>query len=294
VLAATGEMGFFTFGGENLPNSQEMRETYGSKNFINASAVGVFRELRDAKLMDEFVVPEARAEVQRCLPALVDAAIGFHEVTGHGSGKVSSTLQGDPAKLLAPYYSAMEEGRANLVALYLIGDPKTVQIGLLPDAACARVWPTMAEAWTMMDLASMPEGDRIEEDHMQGDFVRLGIFLEKGVTKVEDRNGKLYFTVKDVDAWRRATGELLTEHQRIKATGDRAAMGALVEKYGSRLNTAWRDHVVARVKSLNLPRALATVPPVLTPIRDAKGHVIDAKAEQVTSLDAYLDVLEGS
>ncbi|WP_394843083.1 dipeptidyl peptidase 3 [Pendulispora brunnea] len=294
VLAATGEAGFFTFGGVNLPNSQEMRETHGSKNFINESSLTVFRELRDAKLLDEFVAAESRAEVQRCLPYLVDAAVGFHEVTGHGSGKVSSTLQGDPSKLLAPYYSAMEEGRANLVANYLIGDPKTVQIGLLPDAACARVYPSLEEAMTLEFLSWVPEGDRIEEDHMQGAFIRLGIFLEKGVTKVEERNGKIFFTVKDPDAWRRAAGELLTEHQRIKATGDKAAMAALVEKYGSRLNTTWRDQVIARVKSLNLPRALATVPPVLTPIRDAKGQVIDAKAEQVTSLDAYLDVLEGS
>jgi hypothetical protein len=44
----------------------------------------------------------------------VAAFIGFHEVTGHGSGKVSPTLRDDPAKLLSPYYATMEEGRADL------------------------------------------------------------------------------------------------------------------------------------------------------------------------------------
>jgi hypothetical protein len=43
--------------------------------------------------------------------------------------------------LAAPHYLTMEEGRADLVADYLTGDPKTVEIGVLPDAGCARIVP---------------------------------------------------------------------------------------------------------------------------------------------------------
>ncbi len=291
VLGATGDAGFYTFGGVNLPNAAELREKYGSKNFLSISVSETREALIVRKLADEFVAPESRAEAQRCLSALRFAAVAFHEVTGHGSGKVKPGV-GEPDKVFGSYGSVLEEGRANLVADYMMGDAKTLEIGLLPDAGCVRVWPAVFEAAHLQNLLLVPTGDRIEEGHLQGDWVFFGVLQEKGIVSLEDRDGKTYIVVKDLDAWRRAAGELLAEHQRIKATGDRAALVALVEKYGTHLNTALRDQVVARVKALHLPRAVATVPPMLTPIRDATGKVIDAKAEQVTSLDAYLDALE--
>ncbi|WP_437484704.1 hypothetical protein WME75_45590 [Sorangium sp. So ce1014] len=89
-----------------------------------------------------------------------------------------------------------------------------------------------------------------------------------------------------------ASGELLAELQRIKATGDREALKALVESCGTRINPAWRDEVLARLKALNLPRVIATVPPMITPVRDAGGKIVDATAEQTTSLDAYIAAME--
>ncbi|WP_394824963.1 dipeptidyl-peptidase 3 family protein [Pendulispora albinea] len=291
VLGAAGEAGFFTLRGLNLPNDADFRATYGTKSFMMASTEDA-RVLVAAKLVDEFVPAESRAEVKRCFAALRFVGVALHEVTGHGSGKVKADLAGTPEALLAPYFSAMEEGRANLVVHYLSGDPKTVELGLLPDAGCAKVAPAWYDAAVLASLRSIPKGDRIEESHMQGDFVRLGVFLEKGVIVPEERDGKLFLVTKDPEAWRRAAGELLVEHQRIRATGDKAALTRLVEKYATHVNAAWRDQVVSRYESLNLPRAIITVPPVLTPIRDAKGTVVDAKAEQVGSLDAYLDVIE--
>ncbi|HWL86180.1 MAG TPA: hypothetical protein VNO21_10280, partial [Polyangiaceae bacterium] len=291
VIAATGAAGFFTFSGVNLPNPADLRETYGSKNFISLSIGDVRSEIVGKRTIEEFVPAESRADAERCAQHLRYAGVAFHEVVGHGSGKVSPAA-GDPHKALSPYYGTLEEGRANLVAHYMSGDPKALELGLLPDAACVRVWPTFYEAASLQLMVWTPEGDRIEEDHMRGDYIRQGIFREKGVVTVEEREGKIFLIVKDPEAWRRAAGELLAEHQRIKATGDKVALVALVEKYGTHLNTAWRDQVVARTKALNLPRGIATVPPILTPIRDASDKVIDAKAEQVTSLDVYLDILE--
>ena len=83
-----------------------------------------------------------------------------------------------------------------------------------------------------------------------------------------------------------------TEHQRIKATADKAALRALVEKYGTRINTRWRDEVLARLKALSLPQAIATIPPELSPVLDANGKIVDAKATQTTSLAAYVEALE--
>jgi dipeptidyl-peptidase III len=69
-------------------------------------------------------------------------------------------------------------------------------------------------------------------------------------------------------------------------------MKQLVDKYGTHINTAWRDEVVLRRKSLKAPAIVALIPPELVPIRDAAGKLVDVKAEQVTSLDAAIEALE--
>lgn len=294
VLAASGDAGPFTFSGVNLPNVQDLREKYGSKNFVVLSVMDTRDGLTLAPTIDEFAPEEARAEMHRCAKYLEYAATGFHEITGHGSGKVNADLKADPSQLLAPYYSALEEGRAERVADLLTGDPKTVEIGILPDAGCARIYPSYAAMTQMVMVKNVPEGDVVEEDHLRAELISTGNAREKGAITVEQRGGKTFFVVKDPAAWRKAEGDLLAELQRIKATGDKAAIKALVDKFGTKLDTKLRDEVVARRKSLNLPSNMATIPPILTAVRDAGGAIVDARAEQTTSLDAYVSAVEKS
>jgi dipeptidyl-peptidase-3 len=292
VLAATGDGGPLTFGGANLPNLQELREHYGTKNFITASVVDAHLQLQGTALLDELAPEEVRAELRRCQASFPYAFIGFHEVIGHGSGRVSPSLEKrDPSELLAPYFLTLEEGRADLVADYLAGDPRTVSIGLL-DAGCVGVYPAARTLLLVRNYLEVPAGDHIEEDHLRAGFIELAVLRERGALAVEVRGGKSFFVVKDPVLWRRVVGELLAEYQRMKATGDRAALAALVEKYGTRLDPALRDEIVARQKKLDVPEVIATIPPLLTPIRDAAGRVVDARAEQVTSVDAYIAAVE--
>ena len=141
-------------------------------------------------------------------------------------------------------------------------------------------------------LKNVPQGDIAEEDHLRAEMISVGNAREKGAIVVEQRAGKTFFVVKDPAAWRKAESDLLAELQRIKATGDRPAIKALVDRLGTKLDTKLRDEVLARRKSLNLPSGMATIPPILTAVRDAGGKIIDAKAEQATSLDAYVTYLE--
>lgn len=292
VLAATGDAGPFTFGGVNLPNPQALRQEHGTKNFITASVVNTRLELVGNRLIEEFAPAEDRAELVRCRNFLPYAMIGFHEVTGHGSGKVDASLKEDPSKLLGPYYGTLEEGRADLVADYLTGDPKTVEIGVLPDAGCARIVPIAKTLRLLTNHVEVPVGDHIEEDHLRAAFIELGVLRAKGVIQVQVRDDETYFVVPNPDAWRAAVAELLAEHHRIKATGDKPAIRALTEKYGTRLDTKLRDEVARRYAALQLPERIATIPPLLTPIRDDSGKIKDARAEQVSSLDAYIDAIE--
>jgi dipeptidyl-peptidase III len=70
VLAATAEGGPFTFGGENLPNAEDLRERYGTKNFVNASVIDTRSWIGGSRFIDEFAPEEDRAELRRCQPSL--------------------------------------------------------------------------------------------------------------------------------------------------------------------------------------------------------------------------------
>ena len=87
---------------------------------------------------------------------------------------------------------------------------------------------------------------------------------------VRTRDGKTYYVLNDVAAFREGVGRLLAEVQRIKATGDYAAAKTLVEAYGVHFDPALRDEVVARVERLNLPSYYGFVP-----VRDAAGEITD-------------------
>ena len=47
----------------------------------------------------------------------------MHEVIGHGSGRMADGSRARRRRLLKEQYSALEESRADLVALYFVPDP---------------------------------------------------------------------------------------------------------------------------------------------------------------------------
>ena len=55
----------------------------------------------------------------------------MHEVIGHASGKIEKGV-GQPHETLKNYASALEEGRADLVALYYLMDQKLIDLGVMP------------------------------------------------------------------------------------------------------------------------------------------------------------------
>jgi len=92
---------------------------------------------------------------------------------------------------------------------------------------------------------------------------------------VRRRDGKTYYVMADVDAFREGVGRLLAEVQRIKSTGDFDAARALVETHGVHFDPQLRDEVVARVDALDLPSYTGFVMPRLEPVRDASGEITD-------------------
>ena len=61
-----------------------------------------------------------------------DLHTALHEVIGHASGQLMPGV-GTPSETLKTYRSTIEEGRADLLALYYIYHPKIQELGLVDD-----------------------------------------------------------------------------------------------------------------------------------------------------------------
>ena len=81
-------------------------------------------------ITDEFAfddVEKARAGAHGSLAGKIHTA--FHEVIGHASGQLEPGVE-EPASTLKEYASTMEEGRADLVALYFHARREAHRVGI--------------------------------------------------------------------------------------------------------------------------------------------------------------------
>jgi len=287
VLIEAGDGGPLSAIGINLPNAQAIREKYGHKNFLLTNVMSARRAAVGLKSIDEFSWDAAEAkEAKRCFEVTGNALVAMHEVTGHGSGKVSPKLKSDPSDYLKEYYSTLEEARADLVALWLAHDPLALELGVLPDAGCADALLVGFARGFLLRIRTIPTGDVIEEDHLRAESLILRFAMEKGAVVEAKKGDKFYLRVPEPAKFRAAVGELLAELMRIKGEGDYEAIKALVMKHGSKLDPAWRDDAVKRGKKLKLPVLTAVLPAALAPVMK-DGKVVDvtaraAKKEDVT------------
>jgi dipeptidyl-peptidase-3 len=102
------------------------------------------------------------------------------------------------------------------------------------------------------------------------------------------RDGKTYYVVVDVQAFRDGVGRLLSEVQQVKSEGDYSAAQALFETYGIHFDPALRDEVVARVKALNLPSYTGFVMPRLDAVRTDSGEITDVTISYPMDLTAQM------
>ena len=280
VVIETGDSGPITPVGINLPNDQTIREQYGSKS-VSLSNVN---EAYDRSTLPEFRgefcwTPEEAERSNRWNAFAAELTTNMHEVIGHGSGKVAERLNGNPQSALREQFSAIEESRADLVALYLLPDPKLVEFGIVPADAHDDIVRTEYESYTrnaLVQLRRVREGTDIEEDHMRNrQMIVRWLMANTPAIDVRSRDGKTFYVMTDPDTFREGVGRLLAEVQRIKAEGDYDAALALFTAYGVHFDPALRDEVVARVDRLQLPSYTGFVMPRLSAVTNGSGEIVD-------------------
>jgi dipeptidyl-peptidase-3 len=216
----------------------------------------------------------------------------MHEVIGHASGRQAEGLKGSPQELIKEHFSALEEGRADLIALYWLGDPKLAELGVVPAADQDAIMRAEYETYTrnaLVQLRRVREGTQIEEDHMRNrQMIIRWLMANTKAIEERERDGKHYLVMVDAKAFRDGVGRLLGEVQRIKSTGDGAAAAKLFDTYGIHFDAKLRDEIVKRVDALNLPSYTGFVMPKLTPVTDANGKITDVRISYPMDLTAQM------
>lgn len=271
--------------GINLPNSNWIRSTHGSKSISLGNIVEAYNSAGGSSSLNEFYFDEnVRARIKEHGKLSSKMHTAMHEVIGHASGKINEGI-GTPKETLKNYSNTLEEARADLVALYYIYDQKLIDLGLMPSLEVGMAeYDSYIANGMMLQLRRLEEGENIEEDHMRNRQLNASWAYEKGLENnvIEKKiiENKTYFVVNDYAKLREIFGELLKEIQRIKSEGDYDAAEALVEGYGVKVDPEIHKEVVARYESLNLAPYSGFVQPKLVAKYDEQGNFIDLNVSE--------------
>lgn len=273
--------------GVNLPNSNWIRDDYGSKSVSLSNIENAYGKAGGALATAEFANdPEEVENAKKYGEACGKMHTALHEVIGHASGRLKPGMA-EPNVTLKHYSSTLEEARADLVALYFMPDPQLVTWGVMPDANAYKTeYDQYLRNGLLQQLRRMKPGQNLEEDHMRNRQLVAAWAFEKGqkeqaVVK-EVRNGKVYYDIRDYAKMRVLFGELLREIQRIKSEGDFNAARALVEGYGVKTDPELVAQVKSRYAGLPTKPYSGFVQPKLTAVKDANGQITDVKVEWET------------
>lgn len=286
VAGESGDASPSTPIGVNLPNADWIRAEHGSKSVSLGNIIDAYSKSAGSGKLQEFANDEEEIALAKKYGEIGDKLhTALHEVVGHASGQINEGV-GTPKETLKSYASTLEEGRADLVGLYYLYNPKLQEIGLVDDwkKVGMESYDSYIRNGLMTQLVRLDLGANIEEAHMRNrQWVSSWVF-EKGkkdnVIEKITRNGKTYFNITDYDKLHDLFGQLLREVQRIKSEGDYNAGKALVENYGVKVDQKLHVEVLERNKQFPSAPYSGFVNPVLEPKLDAKGKIISIEVKQ--------------
>ena len=265
--------------GINLPNSNWIRAAHGSKSVTLENITDAYDQVAQGTgFNEEFAYSDTEVQLMRNFLTIADKLhTDLHECLGHASGQL---LPGVDQDALKAHGKTLEEGRADLFALYYLADPKLIELGIFtsPDTYKAEYYKYIMNG-LMTQLTRIVPGKDIEEAHMRNRKFISEWCYEHGkadnVIELVKRAGKTYVKINDYEKLRDLFGQLLAEVQRIKSTGDYEAGRELVENYGVKVDPNLHKEVLARYEGLHITPYKGFVNPVYVAVKDAKGNIVD-------------------
>jgi len=267
--------------GVNLPNSNWIRQVHGSKSVSLGNIVSAYSMASGGGMLSEFAHDEVemrRVTAHSALAGKLHTAM--HEVIGHASGKLEEGVA-TPKETILEYSSTLEEGRADLVALFFLLDDKLIELGLMKTIEVGRAeYDSYIRGGMMTQVVRLDLGDDIEESHMRNRAWVSNWCYEKGldegvIRKYKKDDGKTYVDIDDYERLQELFGELLKEVQRIKSQGDYEAAKALVEGYGVKVDPEIHAEVLERSKSLGIAPYGGFINPQMEAIMDEEGEITE-------------------
>lgn len=276
--------------GINLPNADWIRKEHGSKSVTIENITDAYAAASlGSGFGEEFYPDDATRELIKKHGTLAgNLHTDLHECLGHGSGQLAEGIKGDELK---NYGSPLEEARADLFALYYLGDEKLLELGIMDsmDVMKAEYYNYIFNG-IMGQLTRIEPGKDIVQAHMRCRQLVSSWVLERGsrdgILELTKIDGKHYITIFDYTSLRGLFAELLREVQRIKSEGDFAAGAMLMESYGVKVDQAIHKEVLERYAKLNQAPYSGFVNPMMRPVVDSEGHITDI---EVTCSEGYTE-----
>lgn len=268
--------------GINLPNADWIRKEHGSKSVTIENITYAYDQAALGNgMLEEFAASSEEIEQAKKYGSLAsNLHTDLHECLGHGSGQLLPGTRGDELK---NYGSPLEEARADLFALYYMGDPKMMEIGLFDNEGVYKAeYNSYIRNGLITQLTRIQPGKTIEQAHMRNRQLIASWCYEKGkdknVIELFQKEGKTFVKVNDYVALRKLFGQMLAEIQRIKSEGDFNAGQNLVEKYGVQVDQKLHAEVLERFSKLNIAPYGGFINPVFVPEMDGE-KIVDVRVE---------------
>lgn len=292
-----------TFAGINLPNEQIIRENYGSKSFtfINLqSNHGQSQEEKFHEIKNSIFISQMYKDsyMRADLNLIRFLKTEFHEILGHGSGKyVDGASQNDLKNL----YSAYEEGRAEVAALYHLTDPDLFHYKILPleytkEDVQNTVLVALIDFFTNQIRSYENLSDsttEIVQAHQLGRQIIFNNLLKDGVIEVrisELNVPQIFIKENDIAKVRIALANVWEKIQYVISTGDleMAKKMNAEEGFYNETQKYWRS-LVLKTDSLGIDdeyvidkkvsRLNAFLNPRYVLIKDEIGNISDVKID---------------
>lgn len=283
VASEAGDASPYTPIGVNLPNANWIRAQYGSKSVSLGNIIYAYANSGASGRLDEFAYNEEEINIAKNYGYEASRLhTSLHEVIGHASGQLMPGVA-TPKETLKSYASSLEEARADLVALYFMGDSQLNEFGIktpVEDLQKAE-YNSYIRNGLMLQLIRIKLGEDIEQSHMRNRQMVAQWVYRKGlpeqVIEKKMKDGKTFFVINDYQKLRTLFGTLLREVQRIKSEGDYAAGKELIETYGVKIDPTLHKEILDRNAQFSSAPYGGFINPVLVPLYNDSGEIIDVQ-----------------